>query len=263
MGKEPIKMTKSISVGIIGDFNPDKLSHPSTDTSIKHAADFLGLDVKTEWLGTGNLRRKSVKDTIGQYQGLLAAPTPYFFVDGAVKGICLAREMNIPFLGTCGGSQYTLLEFARNVEGMTNAGHTELTPQTDMPLLIKIACAVDKTKGRKAPRMLGNFEINLVPATEAFKLYGQTKISEYYSCSYELNPEYEGILVEAGLIISGRDDNGKARIFEVHNKRFFSATGFLPQFNSTPENPHPLILAFLKSAAENSNSVLSPLVGES
>ncbi|MGA9697227.1 MAG: hypothetical protein WBQ62_12540 [Dehalococcoidales bacterium] len=242
-------MTNSISIGIIGDFNPEKPSHLATGDALKHAADFLSLDVKTEWLSTGNLRRKSVKDTIGQYLGLLAAPTPYFFVDGAVKGIRLAREMNIPFLGTCGGSQYALLEFARNVAGMTNAAHTELTPHTDMPLLIKIACAVDKTKGRKAPRMLGIFDINLLPATEAFKLYGKTKISESYSCSYELNPEYEGRLVEAGLIISGRDDAGNARIFEVHNKRFFIATGFLPQLNSTPENPHPLILAFLKSAS--------------
>jgi CTP synthase (UTP-ammonia lyase) len=250
-------MTNSISIGIIGDFNPEKPSHIATNDALKHAADLLSLDVKPEWLGTGNLRRKSVKDTIGQHQGLFAAPgTPYFFVDGAVKGIKLAREMNIPFLGTCGGSQYALLEFARNVAGMTNAAHTELAPQTDMPLLIKIACKVDKSKGPKVPRMLGTFEINLVPETEASKIYGRPKISESYNCSYELNPEYEGRLVEAGLIISGRDDDGKARIFEVHNKRFFIATGFLPQLNSTPENPHPLILAFLKSASENSTSVL-------
>jgi CTP synthase (UTP-ammonia lyase) len=242
-------MTNSISIGIIGDFNPEKPSHIATDAALKHAADFLSLNVKTEWLGTGNLRRKSVKDTIGQYQGLFAAPgTPYFFADGAIKGIRLAREMNIPFLGTCGGYQYTLLEFARNVAGMTNAAHTELAPQTDMPLLIKIACAVDKTKG-KVPRMQGTFDINLVPETEAFKCYGKTKISESYSCNYELNPDYQGRLVESGLTISGRDDDGKARIFEVHNKRFFIATGFLPQLNSTPENPHPLILSFLKSAS--------------
>ena len=245
-------MLNSIAIGIIGDFNPEKPSHIATNAALKHAADFLSLDVKPEWLGTGNLRRKSVKDTIGQYQGLFAAPgTPYFFADGAVKGIKLAREMNIPFLGTCGGSQYTLLEFARNVAGMTNAVHTELTPQADMPLLIKIACAVDKAK-EKGPRMLGTFDINLVPETEAFKFYGKPKVSESYNCSYELNPEYEGRLIESGLIISGRDDEGKARIFEVHNKRFFIATGFLPQLNSTPENPHPLILAFLKSASEMS-----------
>jgi CTP synthase (UTP-ammonia lyase) len=242
-------MRNLITIGIIGDFNPDKPSHTATDAAIKQAADLLSLDVKTEWLATGNLRKKSLKETILQYQGIFAAPTLYFFADGAIKGIRLAREMNIPFLGTCGGSQYTLLEFARNVAGMTNAGHTELTPQTDMPLLIKIACTIDSRKGQ-APRMLGTFEINLEPGTEAFRLYGKTKISESYSCSYELNPEYEGRLVEAGLIISGRDDNGKARIFEVHNKRFFIATGFLPQLNSTPENPHPLITAFLKSATE-------------
>ena len=243
-------MTNSITIGIIGDFNPEKPSHITTDAALKHAADSLSLDIKPEWLGTGNLRRKSVKDTIRQYQGLLAAPTPYFFVDGAIKGIKLAREMNIPFLGTCGGYQYALLEFARNVAGMTNAAHTELAPKTDMPLLIKITCAVDKTKGRQVPRMQGTFDINLAPETEAFKFYDKTKISESYSCSYELNPEYEGRLIESGLIISGRDDNGKARIFEVHNKRFFMGTGFLPQLNSSPAAPHPLITAFLKAAAE-------------
>jgi CTP synthase (UTP-ammonia lyase) len=117
-------------------------------------------------------------------------------------------------------------------------------------LLIKITCAVDKTKGRQVPRMQGTFDINLAPETEAFKFYDKTKISESYSCSYELNPEYEGRLIESGLIISGRDDNGKARIFEVHNKRFFMGTGFLPQLNSSPAAPHPLITAFLKAAAE-------------
>ena len=244
-------MLKTLSIGIIGDFNPEKPSHIATDAALKHAADFLSLDLRPEWLGTGNLRRKSVKDTIVQYQGLFAAPgTPYFFADGAIKGIRLAREMNIPFLGTCGGYQYTLLEFARNVAGMTNAVHTELTRQADMPLLVKIACSVDKAKGPVGPRMLGTFDINLVPGTEAFKLYGKTKISESYSCNYELNPEYQGRLVESGLTISGIDNDGKARIIEVHNKRFFIATGFLPQLNSTPENPHPLIMAFLKAAAE-------------
>jgi CTP synthase (UTP-ammonia lyase) len=252
-------MKNVITIGIIGDFDNNKPSHIDTNAALQHAAAFLSLDVKIEWLGTGNLRRKSVKDTIGQYRGLLAAPTPYLFADGAIKGIRLGREMNIPFLGTCGGSQYTLLEFARNVAGMTNAGHLEINPQTDMPLLIKIACSIDRRKG-KAPRMLGTFEINLEPGTEAFRLYRKPKISESYNCSYELNPEYEGRLVESGLIISGRDDAGKARIIEVHNKRFFMATGFLPQLNSTPENPHPLITAFLKSAAENSNLVLSPPV---
>jgi len=93
-------MTNSISIGIIGDFNPEKPSHIATDAALKHAADFLSLDVKPEWLGTGNLRRKSVKDTIGQYQGLFAAPgTPYFFADGAIKGIKLAREMKHPLSG--------------------------------------------------------------------------------------------------------------------------------------------------------------------
>ena len=244
-------MLNTISIGIIGDFDKNKPSHIATNDALQHTANFLQLDVIIEWLGTGNLRRKSVKATIGQYQGLFAAPgTPYFFADGAIKGIRLAREMNIPFLGTCGGYQYTLLEFARNVAEMTNAGHPEINPNTDMPLLVKItACAVDKPKG-KVPRLQGKLEINIVLGTDAFKLYGKEIITELFSCNYDLNPEYKDRLVASGLIISGVSDNGLVRIIEIHNKRFFMATGFLPQLNSTPAEPHPLIIAFLKATAE-------------
>ena len=133
---------------------------------------------------------------------------------------------------------------------MTNAGHPEINPNTDMPLLVKItACAVDKPKG-KVPRLQGKLEINIVPGTDAFKLYGKEIITELFSCNYDLNPEYKDRLVASGLIISGVSDNGLVRIIEIHNKRFFMATGFLPQLNSTPAEPHPLIIAFLKATAE-------------
>jgi CTP synthase (UTP-ammonia lyase) len=243
-------MPNSINIGIIGDFDENKPSHIATNSALLHAAGFLSIALKIDWLGTGNLRKKSTKDTIGQYQGLLAAPgTPYFFADGAVKGIKLAREMNIPFLGTCGGSQYTLLEFARNVANMTNAVHTELTPKTDMPLLIPVACTVDTPK-KKGHRLEGEMKISVVPGTTAFKLYGKTEITESFACSYELNPEYKDRLVENGLTISGWSEDAKARIIELHSKRFFMGTGFLPQLNSTPENPHRIILAFTKAASE-------------
>ena len=94
-------MAKSITIGIIGDFDETKPSHPATNKALQHAATYLSLNVKIEWLPTPSFRKKSLKTTIGQYQGLFASPgSPYKNMEGAIKGIRLAREMNIPFMGT-------------------------------------------------------------------------------------------------------------------------------------------------------------------
>ncbi len=94
-------MGKSITIGIIGDFDKNKLSHIATNQPIEHAAKDLALDVKIDWLPTPSFRKKTIKNTINQYNGLFASPgSPYRNMEGAIKGIRLAREMNIPFIGT-------------------------------------------------------------------------------------------------------------------------------------------------------------------
>jgi CTP synthase (UTP-ammonia lyase) len=94
-------MKNKIAFGIIGDFDQTKPSHIATNEAIRHAANHLSLDVKIDWLPTPSFRKKSIKTTIGQYQGLFASPcSPYKNMEGAIKGIRLAREMNIPFMGT-------------------------------------------------------------------------------------------------------------------------------------------------------------------
>jgi CTP synthase (UTP-ammonia lyase) len=94
-------MGKSITIGIIGDFDNNFPSHIATNEALRHAADYLSLDVKIDWLPTLSFKKKSVKTTIGQYQGIFASPgSPYRGMEGAIKGIRLARELNIPFIGT-------------------------------------------------------------------------------------------------------------------------------------------------------------------
>jgi CTP synthase (UTP-ammonia lyase) len=94
-------MKNTITIGIIGDFDETKTSHIATNQAIQHAATYLSLYVKIDWLPTPSFRKKSLKTTISQYQGLFASPgSPYRSMEGAVKGIRLARELNIPFIGT-------------------------------------------------------------------------------------------------------------------------------------------------------------------
>ena len=93
-------MMKTITIGIIGDFDKTKSSHPATNEALQHAAALLSLGIKIDWLPTLSFKKKSVKTTIVQYQGLFASPGTYRNMEGAIKGIRLAREMNIPFMGT-------------------------------------------------------------------------------------------------------------------------------------------------------------------
>jgi CTP synthase (UTP-ammonia lyase) len=93
-------MMKSITIGIIGDFDDNFPSHIATNEALQHAASLLSLDVKIDWLPTLSFKKKSVKTTIGHYQGLFASPCSPRNMEGAIKGIRLAREMNIPFMGT-------------------------------------------------------------------------------------------------------------------------------------------------------------------
>jgi CTP synthase (UTP-ammonia lyase) len=94
-------MGKSITIGIIGDFDKTKPSHIATNEALQHAARYLALDVKVDWLQTPSFRKKTIKNTISQYNGLFASPgSPYRNMEGSIKGIRLAREMNIPFIGT-------------------------------------------------------------------------------------------------------------------------------------------------------------------
>jgi CTP synthase len=132
---------------------------------------------------------------------------------------------------------------------MTNAGHTETNPDTEVPLLVLASCPVD-THLEGVTRLYGELKISLISNTIAFKIYGKQNISELFNCNYELNPDYREKLESYGLIVSGLSDNGRARIIEMPDKRFFMATGFLPQLNSKLAEPHPLFVSYLRAASE-------------
>ena len=94
-------MGKSITIGIIGDYDKTKPSHIATNDAMEHAATYLALDVKINWLPTPSFRKKIIRTTISRYNGLFASPgSPYQDMKGAIRGIRLAREMNIAFIGT-------------------------------------------------------------------------------------------------------------------------------------------------------------------
>lgn len=205
---------------------------------MRHSADALQLPVSIEWLPTSTLAHEPVAH-LHVFDALWCAPgSPYQSMDGALRGIQYAREQGVPFIGTCGGFQHVVLEYARNVLGFADAAHAESDPDASVLFISALACSlVGQT-----------LRIRLDPASRVFVMYQRAVIEEQYYCQFGLNPRYQSTLHDGGLRVVGVDNQQEARIVELPDHPFFVATLFVPPLSSTPEQPHPLLLAYLQAA---------------
>jgi CTP synthase (UTP-ammonia lyase) len=101
--------------------------------------------------------------------------------------------------------------------------------------------------------------VSLDPGSRVAAHYGTTKAQEEYYCNFGLNPEHQRTLDDGGLRVVGFDDNGEARILELAEHSFYVATLFVPQTRSTPERPHPLVVAFLRAALDRAGAAVEEL----
>lgn len=229
-------MHSTIRVGVIGDYD-GRPSHIATDEAIRHCATHLGLKQETKWLSTDILETGD-KQKLEGFDALWCAPgSPYKNAQGAMNAIQFARENNYPFIGTCGGFQHVVLEFARDVLGLSEVKQSSFDPYSPNLFISGLSCPlVGETR-----------IISITEGTRTSQIYGRSQADERYNCSFGLNVEFRNQLTSHGFVVAGTDEAGDIRILELPHNRFFIATLFQPQLSSTPENPHKLILAFLKS----------------
>jgi len=240
-----------VRIGILGDFNLDARSHHATNDALQHAAAKLGIKLESQWLPTPTLLYADAQKTLEGFDGLWAAPgSPYQSMEGMLKGIEFARLRDWPFLGTCGGFQYALIECARNVLNMIDADTAENNSGSKNIIIYPVACAVpDRKKGM--PKLSGVVpEIRLRPGSYLQSFYGKDKVKEEFFCDFEVNPEYEWAAIEAGFPVAARGAKGEIRAIESPTHRFFIATLYQPQLSSRKGHPHPLVMAFVQSAAD-------------
>ncbi|HET8930689.1 MAG TPA: hypothetical protein VFN21_08535 [Acidimicrobiales bacterium] len=225
-------------IGVIGDFRPEAETHRATTAALHHAADVLGAECDVRWIGTDEIDRNSTgADPLDGCDGLVVAPgSPYASMDGALAAISRARVDGIPLLGTCGGFQHVVLEFARNELGIVDAAHAEYDPYASELFITPLSCSL---AGQ-------SFEVTIASPSVAADAYGSTKVTERYYCNFGLNPAHLPLLVEGGLRVSGTDQDGEPRILELPDHPFFVATLFVPQTSSRPGAPHPLVRAFVE-----------------
>ena len=167
-----------------------------------------------------------------------------------LKGIEFARRHDRPFLGTCGGFQYTLIEYARNVLGIQDATTAEEYPKAKNVIIYPVSCAVPN-RSPDAPKLSGIVpRIRLRPGSALVSYYGEEVVEEEFFCNFEMNPEFELTAMEAGLPVVARSERGECRAVESPGHLFFIATLFQPQLTSHEEKPHPLVIGFVEAAAD-------------
>jgi len=228
-------MATPVRIGVIGDFNEGNVTHVATNTGIQHAAEVLDREFVVDWLPTDKLHDYEA------FAGLVCSPgSPYRSLDGALVGIKHARENGVPFLGTCGGFQHLVLEYARSVLGVSDAEHAETNPYASRLFITPLSCSL---KGKL-------MDVEILPGTRVAAAYGTLHLSEKYYCDFGLNPEYRSQLAAAGLKVSARDSDGEVRIMEVDGHPFCIGTLFVPQASSERGRPHTLVLAFCQAAMQ-------------
>jgi len=246
-------VAETVRIGILGDFNPEFRSHHATNDALQHAATKLDLRVESEWLPTPSLLELEAQKILESYDGLWAsAGSPYKSMDGMLAGIEFARRRDWPFLGTCAGFQYAVIECARNVIGIKDADTAENNSASKNIVIYPVACAV-ANRSDDAPKLSGSIpQIRLRPGSYLQTFYGKKTdtVTEEFFCNFELNPDYEWCSIEAGFPIAARGPNGEVRAIESPTHRFFVATLFQPQLASKPDKPHPVVLAFVQAAAD-------------
>jgi len=228
---------RTVRIGLIGDYNPAVIAHQAIPLALQRAQDETDQPVEFTWLDTTGFR---TADSLTNFHGLWCVPaSPYRNTEGALMAIRFARETEFPFLGTCGGFQHALLEYAQNVLGLHEAKHTESNPDATMPLISLLACSLVEQSD----------EIVLDEGSRLSNIFGVTIIHETYHCSYGLNPEYESLFAHTPMCICGRDRAGDVRAIEMTDHPFYFITLFQHERRVLQGEPNPLVNAFVRAAA--------------
>ncbi len=239
----------AVRIGIVGDFDAQKHSHWATEAALFHAAAQLGVKLEPRWVPTALLATQRASDSLAPFDAILAAPgSPYRSMPGMLRAIEYARTRNVPFLGTCGGFQYALIELSRNVLGLLDADSAENAPAGSKHVVITpVLCDMPSAT---LPRLNGEGVARPVPGSLLERLCGGADLTAQYFCSYETNPDFLERWERAGLRVAALGNDGELRAFELPSHRFFVATLFQPQLSSSFDRPHPLITGYLRAGSK-------------
>ena len=241
--------TDEVQIALVGKYVSLHDAYISVVEALKHGGITNHATVHIKWIDSETVTPENVEELLGDCNGVLV---PGGFgsrgIEGKILAIQYARTHGVPFLGLCLGMQLTIVEYARNVIGYTDAHSVELDPNTTHPV---IALMPDQNgvEDIGGTLRLGAYPCVLDKDSRAYQLYGQENISERHRHRYEVNNDYRAVLAENGLRLSGLSPDGRiVEMCELTEHPFFVATQGHPELKSRPNRPHPLFKGFVAAA---------------
>ena len=240
----------SVNIALVGKYNLQD-AYKSIREAFVHAGAENECRVNVVYIHSENINDSNAAELLKDMDGVLVAPGfGERGLEGKIAAVRYARDNGVPFFGICLGMQMCVVEFARNVLGMKGAHSTEVNPGTEYPV-INLMEDQKSTTSKGGTMRLGAYKCELRPGFLAEKIYGKSIISERHRHRYEFNSDYLNAFEQAGMFSTGRNPDTKlVEIVEIPEHPFFIGVQFHPEYKSTPENPQPLFVAFVKAAMQ-------------
>ncbi|MFJ4521257.1 hypothetical protein ACIP4Y_09970 [Streptomyces sp. NPDC088810] len=231
-------MTNTATLALVGDRSPHVVSHTRVPLLLDALAARDRLVLDAYWIPSQDAEDEGA---VRGFDAVWVLPgSPYRGEAGVLAAVRTAREEGIPFLGTCGGFQHALLEYARNVCGLTGVAHAENDPAAADPLIEPLACSL---VGHEAA-------VTIEPGSLAASVIGSARTVERYFCAYGPSRHLDTLRAH-GLRFSGHDEDGHVRMAELPGHPFFLASLFQPELAGDGSHPHPMIRALARAAVEH------------
>jgi CTP synthase len=250
-----------VTIGMVGKYIELPDAYKSVNEALKHAGLKNQVTVNIKYIDSQDLESKGT-DVLGTVDAILV-PGGFGIrgVEGKILAAKYARENKVPYLGICLGLQVALIDYARNVAGLTGAHSTEFDSETPYPVVGLINEWLDKAgqieyrhedSDLGGTMRLGSQLCHLVKGTKACNVYGSETIHERHRHRYEVNNNYRDQISKAGLVFSGlSSDKTLVEMIEIPDHPWFIAGQFHPEFNSTPRDGHPLFESFIAASFEH------------
>ena len=250
--------TGEVTIGMVGKYIELPDAYKSVNEALKHAGLKNRLTINIEYVDSQDLESKGV-ELLSHLDAILV---PGGFggrgVEGKILAAKYARENKVPYLGIYLGMQVALIEYARNVAGLTDANSTEFNIHSKAPVVGLITEWLDaegniEIRDEKSDlggtMRLGAQKCHLTPGSKVHEVYGNTEIIERHRHRYEVNNNFVEQLEQAGLSFTGLSEDKKlVEIIENKDHPWFIAAQFHPEFTSTPRDGHPLFEGFVAAA---------------
>ena len=240
-----------IKIALVGKYVGLHDAYLSVHEALKHAGYEVGKKINVKWIASDEINDENASELLSDVDGIFV---PGEFgtrsAEGEIVACRYARENKVPYFGICLGMEVAIIDYARNVLGLTDANSVEYNPETKNPV-VHFAHGLRDTLQQGGPLRIGAYKCKLREGTRIHSLYGKTCINERHRNRYEINNDYLCQLAKHGMVFSGcNEELDLVESIELPDHPWFVACQYHPEFLSRPNRPHPLFEGFVKAVLE-------------